>query len=291
VRVHGSKKGLACTTDCNSRYVFSDPFKGGMIAVSEAARNIVCSGGVPVAITNCLNFGNPYNPEVYYQFVHVIKGMTEACNKLGTPVTGGNVSFYNQSDDGPVYPTPTIGMVGVLDNMDEKMSMFFRHADDLIYLVGESREDINCSEYLHQLCGVTHSPAPHFDMEEEYQLQETIMKLIREGLVESAHDLSEGGAFVTLVESSMYNNLGFDIRTAEGIRKDAFLFGEGQSRVIVSVHPDKKGAFETLMQGRKFSQLGKVTGNGHLHIDGSDWGHIRDWKKAYDTAIEKLLNN
>src|SRR5690606_31798740 len=119
VRVHGTPKALACTTDCNSRYVFADPFKGGMIAVSEAARNIVCSGGLPVAITNCLNFGNPYNPEVYYQFVHAIKGMTEACTKLGTPVTGGNVSFYNQSEDGPVYPTPTIGMVGVLDTLDQ----------------------------------------------------------------------------------------------------------------------------------------------------------------------------
>ena len=123
VAVQGTKKALALTTDCNSRYVFADPYKGAMIAVSEAARNIVCSGGEPLAITNCLNFGNPYNPEVYYQFVHAIKGMGEACLKFDTPVTGGNVSFYNQNPDGPVYPTPTIGMVGMLDNMDQKMTM------------------------------------------------------------------------------------------------------------------------------------------------------------------------
>ena len=167
VRVHGTKKALACTTDCNSRYVFADPYKGAMIAVSEAARNIVCSGGVPVAITNCLNFGNPYNPEVYYQFSEAIKGMGEACRKLGTPVTGGNVSFYNQSEDGPVYPTPTIGMVGVLDSLDEKMTMFFRNDGDIIYMVGEQRKEIACSEYVHHICGETLTPAPYFNLEEE----------------------------------------------------------------------------------------------------------------------------
>src|SRR4051812_7596204 len=164
VRIHGSEKGLAMTTDCNSRYVWADPYKGAMIAVSEASRNIVCSGGEPVAITNCLNFGNPYNPEVYYQFVHAIKGMGEACRKFDTPVTGGNVSFYNQSEDGPVYPTPTIGMVGVLDTLSQKMSLSFQHPGDSIYLLGKNRNDINCSEYLHHICGVTHSPAPYFEL-------------------------------------------------------------------------------------------------------------------------------
>lgn len=289
IRVHGTEKALACTTDCNSRYVYADPYKGAMIAVSEAARNIVCSGGIPVAITNCLNFGNPYNPEVYYQFVHAIKGMGEACLKLGTPVTGGNVSFYNQSEDGPVYPTPTIGMVGVLDSLGQKMSMFFKNEGDLIYLIGEQRNDINCSEYLHHICGITMSPAPHFDMEEEYQLQETIISLIREKLIVSAHDLSEGGLFVTLAESGFQRNMGFEIKTGSHFRKDAYLFGEAQSRVVVSVNPSQQTAFESAMQGKAFTQLGIVQGNGHLHIDGSDWGHISDWKQAYDTAIEKLL--
>ena len=289
VRVHGTKKALACTTDCNSRYVFADPYKGAMIAVSEAARNIVCSGGVPVAITNCLNFGNPYNPEVYYQFSEAIKGMGEACRTLGTPVTGGNVSFYNQSEDGPVYPTPTIGMVGVLDSLDEKMTMFFRNDGDIIYMVGEQRNDIACSEYVHHICGETLTPAPYFNLEEEYQVQETIIKLIRKNLIVSAHDTSEGGLFVTLVESSMHGNMGFEIATDNSMRKDAYLFGEAQSRVVVSVRSEQQQAFEAALGGQPFTKLGQVKGNGHLYIDGSDWGHIKDWKKAYDTAIEKLL--
>ena len=148
VLVKGTKKGLAITTDCNSRYVFADPYKGAMIAVSEAARNIVCSGGQPLGVTNCLNFGNPYDPEVYYQFVHAIKGMGEACRKFDTPVTGGNVSFYNQNPDGPVYPTPTIGMVGLLEDINEKMTLDFKEEGDVIYLLGKSTNDINSSQYL-----------------------------------------------------------------------------------------------------------------------------------------------
>lgn len=289
VRVHNSKKALAVTTDCNSRYVWADPYKGGMMAVSEAARNIVCSGGVPVAITNCLNFGNPYNPEVYYQFVNAIKGMGEACLKLDTPVTGGNVSFYNQSEDGPVYPTPTIGMVGVLDSMDQKMSLNFKHAGDSIYLIGESRNDINCSEYLHHICGVTHSPAPHFDMEEEYKLQQTVQRLISMGLVRSAHDISEGGLFACLLESSMPGDLGFTVSTGEGIRKDAVLFGESQSRVVVSVNPDVALLFEAELRDIPFTKLGHVNASKEICVDDECWGFVSDWGEAYNTALEKML--
>lgn len=290
-RVHGSPKGIAMTTDCNSRYVFADPYKGAMIAVSEAARNIVCSGGEPVAITNCLNFGNPYNKEVYYQFVNAIKGMGEACTKLSTPVTGGNVSFYNQSsDDGPVYPTPTIGMVGILDDMSQKMTMYFKNDGDAIYVIGKNRNDINCSEYLHSVIGATHSPAPHFDMEEEYQLQQLVLKTVRAKLVNSAHDTAEGGLFVTLVESAMQKNMGFEIVTDSSIRKDAFLYGEAQSRVVVSVSADKVAAFEAAMGAHPYSKLGTVKAGGNIKIDNADWGYIKDWKEAYDTAIEKLLN-
>src|SRR5688572_4554082 len=167
-------KALALTTDCNSRYVFADPYVGGMIAVAEAARNIVCSGGQPLGVTNCLNFGNPYDPQVYFQFVSVIKGMGEACRRFDTPVTGGNVSFYNQNPDGAVYPTPTIGMVGLLDNADDKMTLDFKEEGDIIILVGKSNADINSSEYLHKVHGVEHSPAPHFDLEEEFALQQKV---------------------------------------------------------------------------------------------------------------------
>lgn len=290
VRVHGSEKGLAVTTDCNSRYVYSDPYKGGMIAVSEAARNIVCSGGQPVAITNCLNFGNPYNPEVYYQFVNAIKGMGDACRRLDTPVTGGNVSFYNQSEDGPVYPTPTIGMVGVLDNLSQKMSLGFKHAGDAIYLLGENTGDINCSEYLHHICGVTHSPAPHFILDEEEKLQNRLLKLIRGKMVKSAHDISEGGLFACLLESAMAHNLGFNISTRSDVRKDGTLFGEGQSRVVVTVNADVQALFEAELTDVQFTKLGFVTADAAITIDEEGWGYISDWKEAYDTALEKLLN-
>src|SRR5688572_23414230 len=184
-----------------------------MIAVSEAARNIVCSGGQPIGITNCLNFGNPYDPEVYYQFVHAIKGMGEACRKFNTPVTGGNVSFYNQNPEGPVYPTPTIGMVGLLDTVKDKMTMDFKEEMDVIYLVGKSRDDISCSEYLQKICGVEYSPAPHFDIEEEFKLQQKITQLIKKKIIQSAHDISEGGLFAALLESAFNRELGFSIET------------------------------------------------------------------------------
>lgn len=283
-----SNKALAVTTDCNSRYVFADPYKGAMIAVAEAARNIVCSGGEPLGVTNCLNFGNPYDPQVYYQFVHAIKGMGDACRRFNTPVTGGNVSFYNQNPDGPVYPTPTIGMVGLLDSYQDRMTLGFREAGDLVYLVGKATNDINSSEYLQKICGVEYSPAPHFDLEEEFQLQNTVLQLIRAKQISSAHDISEGGLFITLLESGFVNGLGFDINTDSSIRKDADLFGEGQSRVVVSVKPDQKAAFEAALGTAPFRLLGTVT-NGDIRVDGENWGSVGEWQNQYDTVIEKFL--
>lgn len=288
VAVKGTSKGLAVTTDCNSRYVYADPYKGAMIAVSEAARNIVCSGGEPLGVTNCLNFGNPYDPEVYYQFVHAIKGMGEACVKFNTPVTGGNVSFYNQNPDGPVFPTPTIGMVGLLEDISTKMTLDYKKEGDLIYLVGKSTPDIHSSQYLARICGVDHSPAPHFELEEEFQLQQTIARLIREGHIQSAHDVSEGGLFITLCEAGFNRCLGFSIRTRTDIRKDAYLFGEGQSRVVVSVAPEKAAAFEKALGGAAFEKLGLVT-QGEVIIDQEEWKPIATWKSLYDTAIENYL--
>ncbi len=291
VRVHGTPKALAVTTDCNSRYVYADPYKGTMIAVSEAARNIVCSGGLPVGVTNCLNFGNPYNPEVYYQFVHAIKGMGAACEKFNTPVTGGNVSFYNQSEDGPVYPTPTIGMVGVLESLDQKMTLNFKKAGDLVYVIGTSRNDINCSEYLHHIQGVSLSPAPHFELEEEYKLQQIIQKLIGQKLVSSVHDVSEGGLFACLLESAMTNGLGFSVATDPTIRKDAWLFGEGQSRVVVSINPFIQQLFEAELKNIPHTKIGHVNATGEIHIDEVAWGYISDWKEAYDNALGNLVNS
>ena len=289
VHVKGTTKGLAVTTDCNSRYVFADPYKGAMIAVSEAARNIVCSGGLPLGVTNCLNFGNPYDPEVYYQFVHAIKGMGEACIKFDTPVTGGNVSFYNQHPEGAVYPTPTIGMVGLLENINDKMTLDFKAEDDVIFLIGQSTNDISSSEYLHKIHGVEFSPAPYFELEEEFALQQIVAMLISSKLISSAHDISEGGLFTTLLESCFNNGLGFDVVASDSnIRKDAYWFGEGQSRVVVTVKAEEVAAFKQAIGNHPYAELGVVT-NGSIEVDGMEWGTVLQWKEKYDTAIENLL--
>lgn len=288
-----TNKALALTTDCNSRYVFADPYKGAMIAVAEAARNIVCSGGQPLGVTNCLNFGNPYDPEVYYQFVQAIKGMGDACRAFDTPVTGGNVSFYNQSPDGAVYPTPTIGMVGLLDNVKDKMTMDFKNAGDHIYIIGKITNDINSSEYLHKIIGEEFTPAPYFDLQEELAVHSCILNQIKENLIVSAHDISEGGLITCLLESSFNRNLGFDVKQSDSsIRLDAFWFGEGQGRVVVSVKSGERDKFEHLMkmQTVPFTLLGSVSAEA-IKVENQSWGNIRQWKKIYDNAISDLLKN
>jgi phosphoribosylformylglycinamidine (FGAM) synthase-like enzyme len=282
----GTGKALAVTVDCNSRYVYADPYKGSMIAVAEAARNIVCSGGEPLGVTNCLNFGNPYDPEVYYQFVKAVTGMGEACRKFNTPVTGGNVSFYNQNPEGPVYPTPTIGMVGVIGNLENRMTMDFKEAGDIILLVGEQKNCIGSSEYLHKIKGVEFSPAPMFDLDGEYNVQQSVALLITQKLVKSAHDISEGGLAVTLLEKGFNKNLGFDVKAAPSTRKDAFWFGEAQSRVVVTC--SKANVDKIKAAGVPVMELGIVTG-GAIKVNSEDWGNIAGWKQQYDTAIENLL--
>ena len=289
VKVKGTPKGIAITTDCNSRYVYADPYKGTMMAVAEAARNIVCCGGKPLGVTNCLNFGNPYDPEVYYQFVHAIKGMGEACIKFDTPVTGGNVSFYNQNPDGPVFPTPTIGMVGLLDDINNKMTLHFKEAGDVIFVLGEITNDMASSQYLSQIQQINHSPAPHFNLNDEFALQEKTTELIANKLVRSVQDVSEGGLFISLCESGFTNELGFSISTNYAIRKDAFLFGEGQSRIIVSVNIDLVNDFEKMLNGFPAEKIGIVT-SGEVKIDGDYWGNIEIWKEKYDTALENYLS-
>ena len=283
-----SEKALAVTVDCNSRYVFADPYKGAMISVAEAARNIVCSGGEPLGVTNCLNFGNPYDPEVYYQFTQAIKGMGDACRKFNTPVTGGNVSFYNQSPDGPVYPTPTIGMVGLLEDVRDKMTLDYKEAGDVIFMIGKSSNDIHSSEYLHKVHGVEFSPAPHFDLEEEFVLQQKLSALIKSGVIVSAHDISEGGVFIALTESGFNRELGYDVTTNKSVRKDAFLFGEAQSRVIVTVKKDQVASFKKQMGDHPYEQLGTVT-DGDVIVDGEHWDNINEWKSRYDNAIGREL--
>ena len=292
VNIKGTKKALAMTVDCNARYVNADPEIGCAIAVSEAARNIVCSGGIPSAVTNCLNFGNPYNPEVYWQFVGAIKGMSKACIRFQTPVTGGNVSFYNQSSyEGPVFPTPTIGMIGILEDKLNQTTLDFKNEGDLIYLVGESKNDISSSEYLYSYHKIKNTPAPFFDLETEHLIQASISKLIKLKLINSAHDISDGGLFINLLESGMVNNLGFEINSDVSIRKDAFLFGESQSRVVVSISEHQLHSFEAELkkQGAKYSKLGQVKGKNIL-IDGENFGTIIEFKEGFETSLEKYLN-
>ena len=291
VLAKGTGKALAMTVDCNSKYVFADPYKGAMIAVSEAARNIVCSGGEPIGVTNCLNFGNPYDPEVYYQFVKSVEGMGAACRKFNTPVTGGNVSFYNQNPDGPVFPTPTIGMVGIVEDMKNRMTLDFKAEGDIIVLLGTQRNDIGSSEYLNKLKEVAHSSAPHFELEEEFAIQQLVAQLIKDHSIESAHDISEGGLIVTLLESAYYTNKGFEVISNNStLRKDAYWLGEAQSRVVISCKAASLDSIEAAAAkaGVEITVMGKVT-NGIVKVEGEDWGNISTWKNKYDTAIENKL--
>ena len=293
VRIKGTDKAIAITVDCNSRYVNADPEQGTAIAVAESARNIICGGGEPLAITNCLNFGNPYVPEVYWQFVGAIKGMKKACEKFGTPVTGGNVSFYNQSsDEGPVFPTPTIGMLGLLENAGNKMTLDFKEAGDLIYLIGEAKNDIASSEYLYSYHKVKASPAPAFELEEEFKLQQSVKELIREQLISSAHDVADGGLFITLTESAFPRALGFEVKTNSNFRKDAFLFGESQSRVVVSVKAQQQKAFEEKLQqsGTAFTQLGSVTQEGNFVIDGENYFSCKEALDLSERVLPSYLS-
>ena len=296
VAIKGTNKALAMTVDCNSRMVHANPEEGCAMAVAEAARNLVCSGAEPLAVTNCLNFGNPYNPESYWQFVGAIKGMTKACEKFKTPVTGGNVSFYNQTvtenGEQPVHPTPTIGMIGLLESKEWFTPSEFSAKGDLIFLLGESIDDISCSEYLYNLKGVKESPAPKFDLDKELNLQDAVKEMIRMGLVSSAHDCSNGGLMVTLLEMAMPKDLGFDIETDLDYRMDAYLFGEAPSRIVVSVAEAIHDEFIEMMNLRQdvpFTLLGHVT-KGRISVDGESIGDINDFKGLYNNSLGELLD-
>ena len=295
VNLKDSKKALAMTVDCNARMVNANPEEGCAMAVAEAARNIVCSGGTPSAITNCLNFGNPYNPEVYWQFVGSIKGMSKACIKFKTPVTGGNVSFYNQSSvngvEVPVFPTPTIGMLGIIEDKKNITSLAFNKSGLLIYLLGESKNNISCSEYLASYHSYNESSTPDFDIDKEYELQQSISNLIKNNLIESAHDVADGGLFITLLESCMTKDLGFSINSLDNIRKDAFLFGEAPSRVVVSISDHNKSSFEEFMKNTNTLStfLGNTT-DGDLLIDDNSFGNSKDYKDIYDNSLSNKMS-
>jgi phosphoribosylformylglycinamidine synthase II len=296
IKVQDCDLSLAMSVDGNSRYGRMEPRKGAMIAVAEAARNIICSGGRPLAVTDCLNYGDPSNPFVYHDFAEGVKGISEVCNKIGIPVIAGNVSFHNLTHDGEdiasVIPTPVIGMVGILEHHEHMMTVSFKKKGDMIFLVGRSDNDISSSEYLSFIHLINESAAPKFDLEYEMKLQEVVGSLIRKHLISSAHDVSLGGLFVTLVECALPRGLGFDVTSPAEIRGDAFLFGEAQSRVVVSVAAEQETEFLDYMMdtGLHFSALGHVTKE-ELRIDDVSFGFIADYTRDFENALELLLRD
>ncbi len=294
VRVKGTEKYLAVKTDCNARYVYLNPKRGAAIAVAESARNVICSGATPLAITNCLNFGNPYKPDMYWQFKEAIAGIAYACTELGTPVTGGNVSFYNEAPNGAVFPTPVIGMLGLLESKSHITTAYFKSIGDAILLLGENRGDLNGSEYLqwiHNICGYD---APWFEMAFEKKLQSLCMQLIKDELIISAHDISDGGIAVALIESCISNPLlkgaKINLDKKDG-RLDTILFGEDQSRIIISC---KKQDIDTVVNqslryGVPCQVIGEVTDDSILQISSSVSIPLKQAEIIYKESIGEAM--
>ncbi|GIV55867.1 MAG: phosphoribosylformylglycinamidine synthase subunit PurL [Candidatus Kapaibacterium sp.] len=283
-------KALALSTDCNSRYVYLDPFVGAMIAVAEAARNCVCAGAQPVAITNCLNFGDPYDPEVYWQFRQAVLGMGQMCRLLDTPVTGGNVSFYNQSQRNAIYPTPTIGMLGIIESLEHITPSGFERSGDVVYLIGWHSDRLDGSELVVMLAGEPLGTAPPFDAEHEVQLQRALLQAIRKRLVRSAHDTAEGGLAVGLAEAAIVGSVGATIELPFPATL-GHLFGEAQSRVIVTVAPDDAEQFEREMAcaGVPWHRLG-TTGGDRLAIEHVGHWSLGELRMVWETALPRLFD-
>nr|WP_321451663.1 phosphoribosylformylglycinamidine synthase subunit PurL [uncultured Carboxylicivirga sp.] len=290
VDLEGKDQALTISIDCNSGYMTSDPFIGAQIAVAEACRNIVCGGGIPLGVSDCLNFGNPNDKNIYGTFINSIKGISKACKDFDVPVLSGNVSFFNQrSEEGqlkPITPTPVVGMVGLLESKHNHTTLSFRHKGDMIFLVGKSKNDVNSSEFATSILNIKQSVPPFYDVEEEKELQSAVSGMIRKGLVRSVHDVSNGGLFFTLLECGIPLGFGFDITSDAEIRKEAFLFGEAQSRVVVSVSQEKQDDFVDFMieTGVPFSILGHVT-KGEVRIDDESFGFIEELKETFEKRL------
>ena len=285
IRIKKTNKAIAMKTDGNGRYVYLNPRRGGRIAVAEAARNVVCTGAIPLAITNCLNFGNPYKPEMFYLFREAVAGMGDACRIFETPVTGGNVSFYNESPDSAVYPTPVIGMVGLIEDLKHMTTASFKNEGDLIYLVGRTFDDIGGSEFLKEYYGKVEGDCPRLDLDLENKIQKTVLESIRRGWIQSAHDVSDGGLAVALAECCIVDKnhpLGAKIKLKnDSLRPEWFLFSESQSRIIVSASPENRETLEGFFskQDVELHYIGRVGGNQLI---------INDW---LNISLKKLANH
>ncbi|HBT20750.1 MAG TPA: phosphoribosylformylglycinamidine synthase subunit PurL [Peptococcaceae bacterium] len=297
LRIKGTNKAIAASMDGNGKYCYLDPRMGGSIAVAEAARNVVCAGARPIALTDCLNFGNPEKPEIYWQFEQVIKGMSEAAEALGTPVISGNVSFYNESERGAIYPTPIVGMVGLIEDISHIRSQGFKEEGDLIFLLGKTEPELGASMYLEVVHGLETGRVPVLDLKKEKAVQDLCLEAIRTNLIKSAHDCSEGGLAVALAESCISGNIGADINLVkENLELPELLFGETQSRIIVTVDKNKKEDMLSLAEkfGVPTSLIGEVGGR-ELKIKVSEFSDeiinlsIAKMEKAWRGAIECLM--
>ncbi|WP_035298898.1 phosphoribosylformylglycinamidine synthase subunit PurL [Brevibacillus thermoruber] len=294
VMIRGTRKALAMSTDCNGRYVYLDPQVGGAIAVAEAARNVVCSGAEPLAITDCLNFGNPEKPEVFWQFEKAVDGMSEACLALNTPVIGGNVSFYNERSGDAIYPTPTVGMVGLIADVDHITTQDFQAEGDAIILLGETYAELGGSEYQKWATGSISGRPPQLDLAKEAAVQKLVLDAIRQGLVKSAHDLSEGGLGVALAESCFGSGIGAAVSLQSDLRSDVLLFSESQSRILLSVAQEQTDAVLALAKERGVPvQVIGTTGGERLvvNVNGTEVIHapLADLKAAWKDAIPCLI--
>ncbi|MBR0579603.1 phosphoribosylformylglycinamidine synthase subunit PurL [Bacillus sp. FSL K6-0046] len=293
LRIRGTKKALAMTTDCNARYLYLDPEVGGKIAVAEAARNIVCSGARPLAVTDNLNFGNPEKPEIFWQIEKSADGISEACRTLSTPVIGGNVSLYNESNGTAIYPTPVIGMVGLIEDTAHITTQSFQQAGDVIFVIGETKEEFAGSELQKMTEGRIYGKAPEINLDVELARQEALLAAIQNGLVQSAHDVSEGGLGVALAESTFgTDGLGADIQI--DLNSAASLFSESQSRFVVTVKPENREAFAAAVQDAK--EVGTVTNDGVFTVknqEGQQWIHaaVNELERAWKGAIPCLLKS
>jgi len=283
-------------TDCNGRYVYLNPRRGGQIAVAESARNVACTGATPVAITNCLNFGNPYKPGVYWQFKEAVAGIGEACRVFNTPVTGGNVSFYNESPVASVYPTPVIGMLGILEEVRKACRASFASEDDAILLLGSTHGHLGGSAYLATVHDRIQGDAPAIDLNEEKALHVALTAMIGAGLLSSAHDCSEGGLAVALAESCIVGQpslMGARVSLEpSGLRWDQVLFGEDQSRVIVSCHREKEESVKGIARknGIRATRIG-TTGGTRLTIGEKVDADLKALARVYFGSIEEQMRS
>ena len=293
IRLKGTQKGLAISTDCNGRYVYLNPRLGGQIAVVESARNVVCSGGEPLAITNCLNFGNPQDPEIYWQFKEAVMGIGEACRALNTPVTGGNVSFYNETGDTAVFPTPVIGMVGLLENINQSTTLEFKDAGDFIVTLGALNGCLGGSEYLRTIHGKIQGPIPHLNLELEMGIQELCLDAIKKGIIKSAHDLSDGGLAVNLSESLIHSKagLGAKLDVVRKLHNSELLFGECQSVIIVTL--EESALYELILLAQNLDMhtqtIGRVNESNSLVINDQIDISRTKLENAYSNSLEKIM--